>query len=774
MNKITSNVSNRDLNASNLVEEILKKTGTFADAVRKQTNKTNKNNSQSKLPPVPNASNNVTSNNVNKQRASTSGGASKNVTSNDANNQGVSTSAGAPLAENDNNDNFKLVKTKKNIRRSANLRGTCKDSELQANYHLEQNVVSSLSLLQLKPRMQQNCSCKIYGRPELFSDVSEKTILMGDKTITIVSYNCRSFRRTESYISKLCNEADVILLQETWFLEFETVYLRRFHPSFEGTGTSAVDSGNGPLVGRPYGGVGILYKKTFTVTQIDLHNPRLLCIKIQQGDIELLIINVYMPTAKPENFEDFTTCLGIVNAAIEDHSRSNFIVMGDFNAHPGSLFWNELLSFCEENHLRIHDYACLPSDTFTYVSDAHGSLRWLDHCITSEGILGSIQDFKVHTDVVWSDHRPLFVIIASNGLNRSRPYHNYRHRDIATWMPRNPSDIIAYSLEVINSLDRIVCDNNLQNCNLRKCTDTEHRTSINYLYHSIVDVLRNAASTSFSSPTHQYNDKRFKVVPGWNDQVAARYLDSRNSFIEWVAAGRPSTGEIADRRRHARHVFKIALKVCQRNANQSIMDKIALYHRNKEFKQFWNATNAILAVNSTIPVHINGIYNHRSIANMFSKHFKESDLMGRADMVMSISEDSFFVITGEEVETALRSMSGGKATGWDSISTDHVLHSGKNFFIILARLFNVMILHEHVPEEFSRTTIVPVLKSSKLDASVFMNDCLTEEQSGYRVRYSTEMAIQLIISSWMGAIDDSNMVVAAVFLDFKRVFETID
>ncbi|XP_077287761.1 uncharacterized protein LOC143912352 [Arctopsyche grandis] len=214
--------------------------------------------------------------------------------------------------------------------------------------------------------------------------------------------------------------------------------------------------------------------------------------------------------------------------------------------------------------------------------------------------------------------------------------------------------------------------------------------------------------------------------------------------------------------------FKIALKVCQRNANQSVMDKIALYHRNKDFKQFWNATNAILTVNSSIPVHINGIYYHRSIANMFSKHFKESvsDLMGMADVVMSNSEDSFFDITGDEVETALRSMSLGKATGWDSISTDHVLHSGKNFFIILARLFNVMILHEHVPEEFSRTTIVPVLKSSKLDASVIdsyrpialatilskiLEEILScrlsgyllsaDEQFGFKKHLSTDMAI---------------------------------
>ncbi|XP_077299780.1 uncharacterized protein LOC143920711 [Arctopsyche grandis] len=144
---------------------------------------------------------------------------------------------------------------------------------------------------------------------------------------------------------------------------------------------------------------------------------------------------------------------------------------------------------------------------------------------------------------------------------------------------------------------------------------------------------------------------------------------------------------------------------------------------DKYFKQFWNTTNAILVVKNSIPVHVNDIYNHRSVANMFSKHFNESgsDLIDVAVVVLSNSEDSSCVITGDEIETALRTMYGGKATGWDSISTDHVLHGGKNFFVILARLFNLMIIHEHVPEEFSRTTIVPVLKSSKLDALAIDN-----------------------------------------------------
>lgn len=62
------------------------------------------------------------------------------------------------------------------------------------------------------------------------------------------------------------------------------------------------------------------------------------------------------------------------------------IVLGDFNSHPNELFYTELMCFCDEQEWICADVGKLgiDSQTFTFISDAHGSKRWLDHCIVTK------------------------------------------------------------------------------------------------------------------------------------------------------------------------------------------------------------------------------------------------------------------------------------------------------------------------------------------------------------------------------------------------------
>lgn len=53
------------------------------------------------------------------------------------------------------------------------------------------------------------------------------------------------------------------------------------------------------------------------------------------------------------------------------------------------------------------------------------------------------------------------------------------------------------------------------------------------------------------------------------------------------------------------------------------------------------------------------------------------------------------------------------------------------------------------------------------------NKILVEMQAGFRKKRSTETALQYVIESWKRSLDGDEIVIA-VFLDFKRAFETID
>ena len=91
----------------------------------------------------------------------------------------------------------------------------------------------------------------------------------------------------------MCADHDLILLQEHWLLPDELQILSDVHIDFLACGSSAVDIGSNILVGRPYGGTAILYRRRLAE-----------CITVEQTDDSrytaytrygpVLILSVYM------------------------------------------------------------------------------------------------------------------------------------------------------------------------------------------------------------------------------------------------------------------------------------------------------------------------------------------------------------------------------------------------------------------------------------------------------------------------------------------------
>ena len=79
----------------------------------------------------------------------------------------------------------------------------------------------------------------------------------------ISSFNCKGVKSSLEFVStELCNKYDIIALQELWILPNETELCNTIHPYFESFSTSSVEVESGILSGRPYGGMGLLWRKT--------------------------------------------------------------------------------------------------------------------------------------------------------------------------------------------------------------------------------------------------------------------------------------------------------------------------------------------------------------------------------------------------------------------------------------------------------------------------------------------------------------------------------
>ncbi|CAH0730742.1 unnamed protein product, partial [Brenthis ino] len=127
----------------------------------------------------------------------------------------------------------------------------------------------------------------------------------------LVSFNCKSIKRSIDNVRHLCQLADIIALQETWLFPHDIQFLSGIDGRFGSTGTSAIDTAAGVVYGRPYGGVALLWNKSVfpNVSVVDCENPRICAIKIVLSDRSILVFSVYMPTDKMINLTEFTDCL---------------------------------------------------------------------------------------------------------------------------------------------------------------------------------------------------------------------------------------------------------------------------------------------------------------------------------------------------------------------------------------------------------------------------------------------------------------------------------
>ena len=81
-------------------------------------------------------------------------------------------------------------------------------------------------------------------------------------SLRILSFNMHGNNQSKDYLSHLCQNFDILFLQQHWLLPSELSLLTACAPNFVVFGSSALQSSvsRDILRGRPYGGVTILVR----------------------------------------------------------------------------------------------------------------------------------------------------------------------------------------------------------------------------------------------------------------------------------------------------------------------------------------------------------------------------------------------------------------------------------------------------------------------------------------------------------------------------------
>lgn len=188
-------------------------------------------------------------------------------------------------------------------------------------------------------------------------------------------------------VDQLLENTDILCIQETWLSKQDLDGLNCVNIDYHGAGESTTDLSLGIVRGRIPGGVAILWRKKYdpVISVIRLNVDWCIGVKVTWGNNVFIILNIYTPFECHDNEAVYLQRLAFIGSFIEESKCTCIYVMGDFNADISdvkSIFGQHLIQFCEDNKLNVSSKVFLPSDSYTYVSEAWNTNSWLDHCIS--------------------------------------------------------------------------------------------------------------------------------------------------------------------------------------------------------------------------------------------------------------------------------------------------------------------------------------------------------------------------------------------------------
>ena len=550
-------------------------------------------------------------------------------------------------------------------------------------------------------------------------------------SLRVTSYNCRTLKSSIDNVRQLCDTHDIIFLQETWLSNDELSLLKCLHADFYADGVSAMDTTSGILIGRPFGGIGILWRKSIgACIQVHKYNTRVMGIEFDNGNRKLLAVNIYMPydnrSRNSEHYDEFMGYLGMVHSIIQESDVSSVYVIGDWNAeiNVNSVFGSELSSFCTEHGYVVSDieHMGIDSGSFTYLSEAHGSTSWIDHCICTGQAHASISAINVIYDTQSSDHFPLSICI-DICIVPVLDMHGSDSQSSLNWGKASDRERSSYTDKCSELLGNIHLPHEALCCSLASCDDVSHIHNIASLYSDIVNCLHCAASgviltTRCNCVCDEHN------TPGWNEYVKDAHSEARDAFKLWILSSKPRQGDVFQSMKQSRARFKFKLRLCKRDEARIRADILADDLVKRNMTLFWSHVSKQNR-RCIIPADtVGGATGRESIASMWKNHYANlfncvdtvSDKESVLDTISRVA-NVHDALCSDDVKSSIKSLNANKACGLDNLFAEHLLYASPSIQTLLSICFNAFIVHGFLPSDLTDTVLVPIVKDKTADIS---------------------------------------------------------
>lgn len=604
----------------------------------------------------------------------------------------------------------------------------------------------------------------------------------------------------------LCEENDIVCLQETWLAKEQLPLLSNVHPQCMGSGVSSIEDETRINSGRPHGGIGIIWKKTLNqYCKIRTYDcDRILGIELNFNSFSVLILCVYLPFDSSDHYDDFMFLLNKIVDIIDSHSSPYVYVNGDFNANmrTPSRFGKELSLTCKDNSLCLSDYLLLPADTFTYISASHGTVSWLDHILTTTSGHTLIQRICTMNEYVSSDHLPVLYDILIDNFQICVPVLRSNSNKISSqnWYNATEDNLLQYRSATKTELQKIKLPLDAVQCQNPACT--EHNRDIDHLYYAITNTLDRCTKTCIPAHRGQHDH----AIRGWNDQVKHHHQDARREFRWWQINGKPRNGPIFRSMSKARARFKYALRQCRLDELSISNTKLAYYMQSHDVNNFWKEVSKHGKSTSALSNCIEGTTGEDNIAQLWGTHYRDLLNSGsnnsqqddvRHSMNNVVFDDTMHVSVNECIDI-IKDLPFGKAAGPDGLTAESLKHADVILPVLMSICFTCMFKHSYMPQLMLDSVIIPLVKNrcgdlsdknnyrpialssvlSKVFETVILQRLETyiwtsDNQFGFKPAHSTDLCVYAV-SDFISYLKSRSTSVYVAFLDASKAFDKIN
>ena len=185
-----------------------------------------------------------------------------------------------------------------------------------------------------------------------------------------------------------------------------------------------------------------------------------------------------------------------------DLDTTCFVIVGDWNANirngGESMFARHMSQLCMDNSYILSSQALLPTESYTHVSEAWGSVSWLDHIVSSADFHHCIQTVSIDYDISDVDHIPVLMDISLDDIPETSVSNHASYRRLS-WDKLTADDRAKYFDVSHDLLSRIEIPD-ADHCTDVNCCDASHINDTNLFYEQTMRSLIQASDTVFSNP----------------------------------------------------------------------------------------------------------------------------------------------------------------------------------------------------------------------------------------------------------------------------------